>query len=38
VKDEFYKSAPNVPEGQNAALRVMEQYGANWVFGMKGSF
>jgi TonB-dependent receptor len=38
VKDEYYKSAPNVPEGTNPALRNMEEYGANWVFGVKGTF
>src|ERR1043165_700762 len=27
-----------VIEGQAAALRILENYGANWVFGVKGSF
>ena len=38
VKDEFYQSPNGVTEGQQAALRSMEQYGANWVFGVKGTF
>jgi len=29
---------PGLPEGQNAALRTYENYGANWNFGIKGSF
>ena len=28
----------NVPEGQAAAVRVYENYGANWNFGIKGTF
>jgi iron complex outermembrane recepter protein len=28
----------NVPEGQAAAIRVYENYGANWNFGVKGTF
>jgi TonB-dependent receptor len=38
VKDESYISPPGVMEGEQGALRYMEQYGANWVFGIKGSF
>lgn len=28
----------SVPEGQGAAVRVYENYGANWNFGVKGTF
>jgi hypothetical protein len=28
----------NVPQGQAAAVRVYENYGANWNFGFKGTF
>jgi iron complex outermembrane recepter protein len=38
VKDEWYESPPNVKERRQRALRAMEAYGANWVFGVKGSF
>jgi len=29
---------PGLPDGQNAALRTYENYGANWNFGIKGTF
>jgi TonB-dependent receptor len=29
---------PGNPEGQGAAVRVYENYGANWNFGVKGTF
>lgn len=38
VTDRWYQSHPSLPEGQNAYLRAMENYGANWVFGVKGQF
>ena len=38
VKDEWYESPPGVQEGQQRYLRGMEEYGANWVFGVKGQF
>jgi hypothetical protein len=38
VKDRWYESPPGVPEGQQGVLRAMENYGANWVFGVKGYF
>ena len=38
VKDEWYESPPGVQEGQQRALRAMEGYGTNWVFGVKGNF
>jgi iron complex outermembrane recepter protein len=38
VKDEYYYSPPGVEEGRGGYLRQMEQYGANWVFGVKGTF
>ena len=28
----------NLPEGQGAAIRIYENYGANWNFGIKGTF
>ena len=33
---QWYES-PTI-EGQAGVLRIMENYGANWVFGVKGSF
>jgi hypothetical protein len=36
--DRWYQSPPGTPEGSNGYLRAMEEYGANWVFGVKGSF
>ncbi len=38
VKDEWYESPPGSEEGRHAYLRGMEEYGANWVFGIKGTF
>lgn len=38
VKDEWYESPPGVQEGKQRYLRGMEEYGANWVFGVKGQF
>jgi hypothetical protein len=38
VKDEYYRSPPGVQEGQQGGLRSMEEYGANWIFGVKGTF
>ena len=37
-KDLWYESPPGVQEGKQAYLRGMEEYGANWVFGVKGQF
>ena len=37
-KDLFYESPPGVQEGKQKYLRKMEEYGDNWVFGIKGSF
>lgn len=37
-KDLFYESPPGVQEGKQKHLRKMEEYGDNWVFGIKGSF
>ena len=31
-------SPPDVAEGRSASLRVYQEYGANWVFGVKGQF
>src|SRR5205814_523823 len=38
VKDLWYRSPPGVQEGRQGVLRQMEEYGANWVFGVKGTF
>jgi hypothetical protein len=38
VKDEWYDSPPGVQEGKQRYLRSIEQYGANWNFGVKGQF
>lgn len=38
VKDAFYRSPPGYQEGTHGVLRQMEEYGANWVFGVKGTF
>ena len=34
----WYHTAPGVVEGQQRALRQLQEYGANWVFGLKGMF
>ena len=34
----WMESGPDVPEGVNPALRAMQEYGANWVFGVRGLF
>jgi iron complex outermembrane recepter protein len=38
VKDRYYESPLGVPEGTQRYLRQFEEYGANWVFGVKGQF
>ncbi len=38
VKDLWYQGPASLPEGTGAHLRQMEEYGANWVFGVKGTF
>ena len=37
-KDLYYESPPGSPEGTNKYLRRQEEYGDNWVFGVKGQF
>jgi iron complex outermembrane receptor protein len=38
-KDLYYETAPGLQEGKGAKyLRNMEEYGDNWVFGVKGQF
>jgi TonB-dependent receptor len=37
-KDFYYESPLGVPQGQQRYLRQMEEYGDNWVFGIKGQF
>ena len=37
-KDLYYESPLGVEEGKQRYLRQMEEYGANWVFGVKGQF
>jgi iron complex outermembrane recepter protein len=34
----WMETPPGNPEGQGAAIRVYENYGANWNFGIKGTF
>jgi hypothetical protein len=36
--DRWYQTPPGSEEGTNGYLRAMEEYGANWVFGVKGTF
>jgi iron complex outermembrane recepter protein len=36
--DRWYQTPPGSEEGSNGYLRAMEEYGANWVFGVKGTF
>jgi outer membrane receptor protein involved in Fe transport len=31
-------SPPGVVEGESPALRQMQEYGSNWVFGIRGTF
>jgi hypothetical protein len=38
VRDRWYQSPPGSDEGENGYLRQIEEYGANWVFGVKGNF
>ena len=37
-RDRWYQTPPGNTEGENAYLRSTEEYGANWVFGVKGTF
>ncbi len=38
-KDHYYETAPGLKEGTGVRyLRNMEEYGDNWVFGVKGQF
>jgi hypothetical protein len=34
----WYHTPPGVVEGQQRALRQLQEYGANWVFGVRGQF
>ena len=34
----WMESPPGVVEGVRPSLRVMQEYGANWVFGVRGTF
>lgn len=36
--DRWMRSPPGVQEGEQGVLRQMESYGANWSFGVKGTF
>jgi len=38
AKDHWYQSPLGTQEGKNGYLRSIEEYGANWVFGVKGQF
>jgi TonB-dependent receptor len=37
-RDRWYQTPPGFAEGENGYLRSTEEYGANWVFGVKGTF
>ena len=37
-KDLYYESPLGVQEGKQKYLRLAEEYGDNWVFGVKGTF
>ncbi len=34
----WMESPSGVAEGVTPSLRVMQEYGANWVFGVRGTF
>jgi len=34
----WYHTPPGVVEGQQRSLRQLQEYGANWVFGVRGQF
>ena len=34
----WYQSPQTLPEGTNAVIRQYQEYGSNWVFGVKGTF
>ncbi len=34
----WYETPAGLPEGTNSVLNRMQEYGANWVFGVKGTF
>jgi hypothetical protein len=36
--DLWYRSPPGVEQGKSPYLRQMEAYGANWSFGVRGTF
>ncbi len=36
--DLWYRSPPGVEQGKSPYLRQMEAYGANWAFGVRGTF
>ena len=36
--DLWYRSPPGVEQGKSPYLRQMEAYGANWTFGVRGTF
>jgi hypothetical protein len=36
--DLWMESPPGVREGEQPAVRSMQEYGANWVFGVAGRF
>lgn len=38
VEDRWYQSPPGMAEGEGGYLRQIEEYGANWNFGIKGTF
>jgi len=34
----WFDTPPGLPEGESRTLRQYQEYGANWVFGVKGTF
>jgi len=34
----WYDTPPGLTEGTNSVVTRMQEYGANWVFGVKGTF
>jgi iron complex outermembrane receptor protein len=38
VKDMYYESPPGVKEGEQGVLRKQEEYGDNWILGVRGQF
>ena len=37
-KDLYYETPPGAEKGKGKHLRSMEEYGDNWIFGVRGQF